>query len=133
MVVGHTDNVHVANPETIRQGHKDNWYLSAHRAIAVTAELRKQSVSPTRLEVAGFADQRPVSPNTTDAGRALNRRVEVLILPAAPTGSVAEAPGTPIQANSKVAKSVPLNKDTPARETPNKDTPVAPTSGRLNK
>lgn len=81
IVAGHTDNVRVSNPETIRKGHKDNWYLSAHRGITVAQQLINDNVSPTRMGVTGYADQRPVAPNTTDAGRARNRRVEVLILP----------------------------------------------------
>jgi chemotaxis protein MotB len=81
MVAGHTDNVRVSNPETIRRGHRDNWFLSAHRAISVGQELMKQQVSPRRVGVVGYADQRPVASNDSNAGRQQNRRVEVLILP----------------------------------------------------
>jgi chemotaxis protein MotB len=80
IVAGHTDNVRVSNPETIRKGHKDNWYLSSHRAISVAQVLINENVSPNRMGVTGYADQRPVAPNTTDQGKARNRRVEVLIL-----------------------------------------------------
>ena len=81
LVAGHTDNTPVANPETIRKGHKDNWFLSAHRAISVARELMNKDVRASRLGVAGYADQHPVASNSSDAGRAQNRRVEVLILP----------------------------------------------------
>jgi chemotaxis protein MotB len=81
IVAGHTDNVRVSNPETIRRGHKDNWYLSCHRAISVAQLLMNENVSPTRMGVTGYADQRPAAPNTSEAGKARNRRVEVLILP----------------------------------------------------
>lgn len=81
IVAGHTDNVRVQNPETVRKGHKDNWYLSAHRAITVAQTLISDNVSPARMGVTGYAEQRPVAPNTTEAGKAKNRRVEVLILP----------------------------------------------------
>jgi len=81
VVAGHTDNTRVQNPETIRKGHKDNWYLSAHRGITVAQALINENVSPSRMGITGFADQRPVAPNTSDAGKARNRRVEVLILP----------------------------------------------------
>jgi chemotaxis protein MotB len=92
MVVGHTDNQRVVNPRTIAQGHRDNWYLSAHRAIAVSESLQRESVSPTRLEVAGCADERPIASNSSDGGRSQNRRVEVLILPTTVhAGSVASA------------------------------------------
>lgn len=81
LVAGHTDSTPVSNPETVRKGHKNNWYLSAHRAIAVSEVLIADKVNPQRLGVVGYADQRPVASNGTDAGRAANRRVEVLILP----------------------------------------------------
>ena len=45
MVVGHTDSTPVANPATIKAGHKNNWYLSAHRAIGVSDVLQRDRVS----------------------------------------------------------------------------------------
>ncbi len=89
LVAGHTDNVVVSNPKTLAAGHKDNWFLSAHRAISVAAEMRKDGVSASRLGVAGYADQHPVASNATAEGKAQNRRVEVLILPG---GAAAAAP-----------------------------------------
>ncbi len=90
IVAGHTDNRRVVQAETIRRGHKDNWYLSSHRAITVAQELMGQGVSAQRLAVTGYADQRPAEANTTEAGRARNRRVEVMILPnAVRTGATA--------------------------------------------
>ena len=81
MVAGHTDNQKVVHEATRKAGHKDNWYLSAHRAIEVSAALERDGISPSRLGVEGFADQHPIADNSTVAGRAQNRRVEVLILP----------------------------------------------------
>jgi len=81
LVAGHTDNQRVVNPNTLKAGHLDNWYLSSHRAITVSAELQKHNINPQRLGVVGYADQRPVASNTTSSGQAQNRRVEVLILP----------------------------------------------------
>lgn len=117
MVVGHTDNVRVAHDATIRAGHKDNWYLSAHRAISVSSELQKVGVSASRLEVAGCADQRPIASNASEAGKAQNRRVEVMILPTQIHGSVPApvAESTPVArpAAEKVHKAAvpPLDKD----------------------
>jgi chemotaxis protein MotB len=91
LVVGHTDNVPVSQPRTIQAGHKDNWYLSAHRAITVGAELRKDGIATNRMGVAGYADQRPVASNATEAGKAQNRRVEIMILPAPKTNAGATA------------------------------------------
>lgn len=118
LVVGHTDSTPVSNPATKRAGHLDNWYLSCHRAIAVSSELQSQGTSSRRIEVAGYADQRPVAPNDTDANKARNRRVEVFILPTTLSGSpapVAPAPAPAATAEpAKLRKPAPLNKDVPA-------------------
>ena len=97
-VAGHTDNVGNFSAMTKSKGHKDNWYLSAHRAISVSEELIKNGIDAQRIGATGFADQRPVASNNTQGGRAQNRRVEVMILPttvkaAAPQGTEpAESP-----------------------------------------
>ena len=81
MVAGHTDATPISKPSTIKAGHKDNWHLSAHRAIAVGLVLQGNHVHPRRMAMVGYADQRPVASNATDAGRSQNRRVEVLVMP----------------------------------------------------
>jgi chemotaxis protein MotB len=100
VVAGHTDNRPVVSQRTRELGHFDNWYLSVHRAIAVAAELVRNGVTKSRLGVAGYADQRPIASNTSDAGRAQNRRVEIIILPTsnhatAMTASSTSAPRAP--------------------------------------
>lgn len=105
MIAGHTDNQRVSNPATKAKGHHDNWYLSAHRAISVADELMSQRVSPNRVAVVGYAEQRPIAANTDAAGRAANRRVEVLILPTTVRGAAVEtttsgaAPAAPASVN----------------------------------
>ena len=119
LVAGHTDNTPVHNPETIRQGNKDNWYLSAHRAISVGHELIADGVSAKRLGVVGYADERPIASNATLSGKAQNRRVEVLILPTSAHGSAeADATGgssTVVRTHRKSAAAAPapveMNKD----------------------
>jgi chemotaxis protein MotB len=98
MVAGHTDNTRVVNPQTIAKGHKDNWYLSAHRAISVGQELQNHRINPQRLAVVGYADQRPSASNSSESGRAQNRRVEVLILPTTVRGGSAVTDSTPAAA-----------------------------------
>jgi chemotaxis protein MotB len=90
MVAGHTDATPVQRAATIKQGHLDNWYLSAHRAISVGKCLQKCEVSPSRLAMVGYADQRPQASNATEDGRAKNRRVELLILPTKAQAASAE-------------------------------------------
>lgn len=104
LVAGHTDNEPVGNAKTIAAGHKDNWYLSAHRAITVGAELRKDGISASRLGVVGYADQHPVASNATVSGKAQNRRVEILIIP-----GVATPADTPTEAAPVVTPAV-INK-----------------------
>ena len=81
VVAGHTDDTHVVNPATIAKGNLDNWFLSCHRAISVSEALMADGVNPTRIGATGYADCRPCASNSTSAGKAQNRRVEVLILP----------------------------------------------------
>lgn len=114
MVAGHTDNTRVVNPQTLQQGHKDNWYLSAHRAISVGSALLSDHINPQRLAVTGYAEQRPIASNASESGKAQNRRVEVLILP------------TTVRSVPVAGQQKPLNKDsvsgTPAAPAANKDT-----------
>jgi chemotaxis protein MotB len=120
LVAGHTDNVRVINPATIRAGHKDNWYLSAHRAISVGAQLRNDGTAASRIGVVGYADQRPVASNATAEGKAQNRRVEILVLPAhaSTEGQSEAAPATPAK---RSAKAHAANKDTTPVEAPATD------------
>lgn len=123
LVAGHTDATPVNNPATIQKGHKNNWYLSAHRAISVADELMKEKVGSQRLGVVGYADQRPVASNATEKGKEANRRVEVLILPTQVRTTPAASPTTP------AAKPPSGNKDAGATTTP----PAAPSAPSDNK
>jgi peptidoglycan-associated lipoprotein len=67
------------------QGHTDNAGTLAHnqtlsedRARAVVGALTQGGIAADRLAAAGFGQTRPVAPNATDAGRAQNRRVELV-------------------------------------------------------
>jgi chemotaxis protein MotB len=67
-----------------------NWELSAGRAASVVRAFAEAGVAPQRLEAAGRASLDPLTTNVTEAGRARNRRVEVL-LPRVATGAAADA------------------------------------------
>jgi chemotaxis protein MotB len=75
-IEGHTDNspIHSAVFAT-------NWELSTARATTVLRYLIDNKGLPgTRLAASGYADQQPLVANDTDAHRANNRRVEIVIL-----------------------------------------------------
>ncbi len=72
VVRGHTDDI-LTSPTT----YPSNWELSSARAAAaVRYILENSSISPFRLKAVGYADTRPLVPNTTEANRKMNRRVE---------------------------------------------------------
>jgi chemotaxis protein MotB len=73
-VEGNTDNVPIHSSL-----YPSNWELSTARASTVVRFLAGQGVSASRLSAAGFADERPVASDATAAGRARNRRVEIVL------------------------------------------------------
>jgi chemotaxis protein MotB len=81
LVEGHTDTV------PLNQNGYTNWNLSADRALAVLQILEGAAINPRRLSATGYGEFRPVTNNDTDAGRAANRRVELVIVAAAPVTS----------------------------------------------
>ena len=73
---GHTDDVPIHNHEFA-----SNWELSSWRAIEVMKLLTGRfDVPPERVSVVGYGDWRPLTLNRTAAGRARNRRVDIVIL-----------------------------------------------------
>lgn len=80
-VAGHTDDIPLVKPETIR-AHKSNWGLSLHRAGAVVKALAIAGVAQPRMGALGFSKYHPVAPNKAgNKGNPLNRRVEIWIVP----------------------------------------------------
>jgi chemotaxis protein MotB len=76
-VEGHTDNVPI-HSETF----DSNWELSSARATRIARLfLDLRALPADRLSAAGFAEFHPVASNTTAEGRALNRRVDLVVLP----------------------------------------------------
>lgn len=76
MVSGFTDD------KPIRGGpFTDNWELSAQRALTVTRTLIEEGMPSSMVFAAAFGSEQPVMPNTDDAARAQNRRVEMAPVP----------------------------------------------------
>lgn len=80
IVVGHTCTTPIRRAETLAR-FKDNWYLSAGRAIRVMQLLSSKGVNSERLGVMGYGEYRPIADNSSEAGKARNRRVEVYLVP----------------------------------------------------
>ena len=75
-VEGHTDNVPINNRDF-----KSNWELSVRRATEVVRYfIEKHDFAPERISAVGYAEYKPVAPNDTPQNRALNRRIEIIII-----------------------------------------------------
>ena len=81
LVEGHTDDVPVVSGP-----YRTNWELSVARASSVIEALAKEGVPASRLIAAGYGPYHPIAAGP--AGRARNRRVEIVILRGAPGASV---------------------------------------------
>jgi len=87
-VEGHTDDLPIRGGGTF----PSNWELSTARATTVLRYLTEaQGVPPQRVSAAGYADQRPLVPNTPDQ-RQVNRRVEIVVLASQPEAALAVTP-----------------------------------------
>lgn len=78
LIEGHTDDVPYEGTGAIT----DNWDLSTKRATEVLKLLLKnETLNPQNLTAAGKGEHAPLAPNTTEEGRAKNRRIEVVLTP----------------------------------------------------
>lgn len=77
LVEGHTDNVPIKTAV-----YKDNWDLSVARATSIVRILSSDyKIAPTRLTASGKGEYFPRADNETAAGRAKNRRTEIILSP----------------------------------------------------
>ncbi|HZQ17373.1 MAG TPA: OmpA family protein [Terriglobales bacterium] len=73
-IEGHTDNVPIHNARF-----SSNWDLSTARATATIRLLIRDGLNPERLAVSGYGEYHPIATNTTAEGRAMNRRVDIVV------------------------------------------------------
>src|SRR5579885_2276558 len=73
-IEGHTDNVPIHNARF-----SSNWDLSTARATATIRLFIEYQINPERMSAAGYAEYHPVAANNTAEGRAMNRRVDIVI------------------------------------------------------
>jgi len=74
-IEGHTDDLPIAT-----RRYPSNWELSAARAVEVVRFFAERAgISPTLLSAAGYGSFKPKASNDTEANRAANRRVEIIL------------------------------------------------------
>ncbi|MGB6409584.1 MAG: OmpA family protein [Candidatus Deferrimicrobiaceae bacterium] len=78
-IEGHTDDVPISG--TLAKRFPTNWELSAARAINVTRFLQEQGIDPDVLSAVAYGEYKPISDNETPEGRAMNRRIEIILIP----------------------------------------------------
>jgi chemotaxis protein MotB len=89
LLEGHTDSMPIHNAQF-----RSNWELSTARSIAVMELMQaKANIPAQRFLIGGSADNAPVSTNSTEQGRAHNRRVEIVVIDGAlPESAEAQHP-----------------------------------------
>ncbi|HUA01672.1 MAG TPA: flagellar motor protein MotB [Candidatus Aquilonibacter sp.] len=96
-IEGHTDNVPIHN-----ENFPSNWELSTARATEIVKLfITRYGFDPARLQASGYAEYHPTASNATEEGRALNRRVDIVIL-------VREKPPTVNMADAKTQEPLDL-------------------------
>jgi len=73
-VVGHTDNDPIKKSKW-----KDNWELSAQRALSVLRYLVKKGIPTDKIKASGRGQSQPIASNSSSSGKARNRRVEIVV------------------------------------------------------
>jgi len=75
VVAGHTDDIPIST-----EWYRSNWELASSRAVTVAHYmLENKRMDPERLIIEGYADTKPLVPNTSAENRAKNRRVEIIL------------------------------------------------------
>jgi chemotaxis protein MotB len=75
-IEGHTDNTPISTGEF-----KSNWELSVRRATEVVRHLiERYDLAPQRISASGYAEYQPIAANDTPENRALNRRIEIILV-----------------------------------------------------
>jgi chemotaxis protein MotB len=118
-VSGHTDPVPIKTKDFA-----SNWELSTARALAVIKLLLEKGVHADALSAAGYAEFDPAHPNTSDKGRAKNRRIEIVMVPN--IEDLVKMPELGTKAKEPSADGTSKPKDTPAAAAKPKEAPKPP-------
>lgn len=75
-VEGHTDDVPIKTTQ-----YPSNWELASGRSVTVVKTMIEAGLPGTRISAASFGSEHPEMANNTDAGRASNRRIQIVVVP----------------------------------------------------
>lgn len=78
-VEGHTDNLMIS--KSLQSKYPNNWELAGARAARVVRRITAEGVDPTRVRAVSRGPFAPADSNDTEAGRARNRRTEIILRP----------------------------------------------------
>lgn len=100
-ISGHTADV-VVDP---KNSDALSWQLSTDRAVTVLNELIRYGLPENKLSIQGYAHYDPIAPNTSEEGRAKNRRVEITVYknPVVGVGATGRAAASSAAGNSASA------------------------------
>jgi outer membrane protein OmpA-like peptidoglycan-associated protein len=111
-------NALASHPTILRvevQGHTDsqgsnshNQKLSQDRVDSVVSVLLEQGIEATRLGSVGYGEACPLTPNRTEADRAVNRRVQIFIVDPVPERGIPCHPGVPARRAEATTVTVPI-------------------------
>lgn len=83
-IEGHTDSGMIAPGSLVDIQFGSNWGLSSARAIAVMRKIFEEDqngvLDRNKYSITGYADTRPIASNDTPEGKALNRRVDIIVI-----------------------------------------------------
>jgi chemotaxis protein MotB len=75
-IEGHTDNIPISTNQ-----YPSNWHLSVNRALSTAYYLiNTEKITPDKVSIVGYSEYQPVESNESPDGRALNRRVDIVII-----------------------------------------------------
>ena len=125
LVAGHTDNRPIKSSP-----YASNWDLSTARAVTVVRFLQGEGVDPRRLAAAGYSEFDASADTDSDAGRARNRRIEVVVMPRIdelPQIDISEPQAAPPPAATTTTPPTPPGDAPPAPATSSPPPPAPPT------
>lgn len=99
-IEGHTDNIPIYTAHF-----HSNWELSTARAAEIIRIfITRENIDPERLSAAGYAEYHPVADNSTEEGRRLNRRVDIVIITAHQPQPAPPVPASAQNATQNIAQ-----------------------------